>query len=77
MIKSKYISKLKIIINKEKDKNPTYFTFSIFFAKYKREKIKIRHVPLYYDKNQIPSLTSTKLVLFEEVHVNEGRWDLS
>ena len=31
----------------------------------------IRHVPSCYDKNQLPSLTSTQLVLFEEVHVRQ------
>ena len=31
----------------------------------------IRHVPSCYDKYQIPSLTSTQLVFFDEVHVKQ------
>ena len=49
----------------------TYFTFSIFFAKYKREEAEIRHVPYFYDKNQLPSLASTELVFFDEVNVKQ------
>ena len=41
------------------------------FAKYKREEVEIRHVPSCYDKNHIPSLTSTQLVFFDEVHVKQ------
>ena len=33
--------------------------------------MEIRHVPSYYDIYQLPSLTSTQLVLFEEVHVKQ------
>ena len=54
-----------------KDKNSTYFTFSILFAKYKREEVEIRHVPHCYDKNQLPSLTSTQIVFFDGVHVKQ------
>ena len=54
-----------------KDKNSTYFTFSILFAKYKREEVEIRHVPSCYDKSQLPSLTSNQLVFFDEVHVKQ------
>ena len=46
----------------------THFTFSILFAKYQREEMEIRHVPSCYDKNQLPSLTSTQLVFVDEVH---------
>ena len=49
----------------------TYFTFSILFAKYKREEVEIRHVPSCYDKTQLPSLTSTQLVFFDEVRVKQ------
>ena len=31
--------------------------------------MEIRHVPSCYNKNQLPSLTSTQLVFFDEVHV--------
>ena len=31
----------------------------------------IRHVPSCYEKNQLPSLTSTQLVFFDKVHVNQ------
>ena len=53
---AKYINK---IIGRNKENNSTYFTFSILFDKYKREEVEIRHVPSCYDKNQIPSLTTT------------------
>ena len=55
----------------DKDKSSTYFTFSILFSKYKREEVEIRHVPSYYDTFQLPSLTSTQLVFFDEVHVKQ------
>ena len=54
-----------------KDKNSTYFTFSIFFAKYKWEQVEIRHVPSCYDKKQLPSLTYTQLLFFDKVHVKQ------
>ena len=41
------------------------------FAKYKREEAEIRHVPFCYKKNKLPSLTSTQLVLYDEVHVKQ------
>ena len=33
--------------------------------------MEIRHVPYYYEKNQLPSLASTQLVFFDEVHVKQ------
>ena len=33
--------------------------------------MEIRHVPYCYDKNQLPSLTSTQLILFDEVCVKK------
>ena len=56
---------------RNKDNNLTYFTFSIFFAKYKMEEVGIRHVPSYYDKSHISSLTSTRIVLFDRFHVKQ------
>ena len=56
---------------RNKDNNSTYFTFSILFSEYKREEVEIRHVPLCYDKYQIPSLRYTQLVFFDEVHVKQ------
>ena len=41
------------------------------FAEYKREEVEIRHVPSCYDKTQLPSLNSTQLVFFDEVHVKQ------
>ena len=41
------------------------------FDKYKMEEVEIRHVPSCYDKTQLPSLTSTQLVFFDEVHVKQ------
>ena len=35
------------------------------------EDTEIRHVPSCYDKNQLPSWTSTQLVLFYKVHVKQ------
>ena len=56
---------------RNKDIHSTYFTFYILFAKYKREEVEIRHEPSCYDKTQLPSLTSTQLVFFDEVHVKQ------
>ena len=33
--------------------------------------MEIRHAPSCYDKTQLPSLTSTQLVFFDEVHVKQ------
>ena len=33
--------------------------------------MEIRHVPSCYDKTQLPSLTSTQFVFFDEVHVKQ------
>ena len=41
----------KNILDRNKDNNSTYFTFSILFTKYKREEVEIRHVPYCYNKN--------------------------
>ena len=56
---------------RNKDNNSNYFAFSILLAKYKREDVEIRHVLSCYDKPQRPSLTSTQLVFFDEVHVKQ------
>ena len=37
----------------------------------KGEEVEIMHVISCYDKSQLPSLTSTQLVLFDEVHVKQ------
>ena len=47
------------------------FTFSVLFAFYKREEVKIRHEPSWYDKEQLPSLTSTQIFFFDEIHVQQ------
>ena len=49
----------------------TNFTFSILFVIYKREEVEIRHESSWYDKEQLPSMTSTQLVFFNEVHVQQ------
>ena len=59
------------MLYRNKDNNSNFFTFSILFAKYKREEVEIRHVPSCYSKNQLPSLTSTQLVFFDKVHVKQ------
>ena len=33
--------------------------------------MEIRHAPYWYDKEQLPSLTSTQLVLFGGVHIQQ------
>ena len=33
--------------------------------------MEIRHVPTCYEKNQLPSLTSTQLVFFDKVHAKQ------
>ena len=58
-------------MDRNKDNNSTHFTFSIFFANNEREEMEIRHVPSCYEKNQFPSLTSTQLVFFDEVHIKK------
>ena len=57
--------------DENKDNNSTHFTFSVFFVIYKRAEVEIRHEPSWYDKEQFPSLTSTKLFFFDEVHIQQ------
>ena len=59
------------MLYRNKDNKSIYLTFSILFAKYKREEVEISHVPSCYDKYQIPSLTSTQLVFFDKVHAKQ------
>ena len=33
--------------------------------------MEIRHEPSWYDKEQLPSLTSTQIVFFDEIHVQQ------
>ena len=49
----------------------THFTLSILFVVYKREEVELRHETSWYDKEKLPSLTSTQLVFFDEVHVQQ------
>ena len=35
------------------------------------EEVEIRHEPSWYDKEQLPSLTSTQLVFFDEFHIQQ------
>ena len=35
--------------------------------------MEIRHVPFCYEKKQLPSLTSTQLVLFDKVNIKQVR----
>ena len=49
----------------------TNFTFYILFVIYKRGEVEIRHEPSWYYKEQLPSMKSTQLVLFNEVHVQQ------
>ena len=54
-----------------KDNNLTYFTFTIFFVIYKRQWVEIRHESSWYDKEKLPSLTSTQIDFFDEVHIQQ------
>ena len=48
-----------------------HFTFFVLLVYYKREEVKIRHEPSWYDKEELPSLTSTQLVFFDEIHIEQ------
>ena len=56
-----------------KDNNSTYFTFYILFVNYKRGKVETSHLLSWYDKEQLPYMTSTQPVLFDEVHIQQVR----
>ena len=49
----------------------TRFNLSVLFVYYKREEVEIRHEPSWYDKEQLPPLTSTQLVFFNDIHVQQ------
>ena len=49
----------------------THLTFSVSFVYYKREEAEIRHEPSWYNKEQLTSLTSTQIVFFDEIHVQQ------
>ena len=66
--KSKWEIKCKDV---NKDNNLTNFTFSIFFVIYKREEAEISNEPSWYDKEQLPSMTSTHIFSFNEVHFQQ------
>ena len=54
-----------------KDNNSTHFTFSVLFVDHKRGEVEMSHVPYWYDKEQLPSLTSTQHFFFDEFHIQE------
>ena len=54
-----------------KENSLTHFTFSVLFVYYKREEVEIRHEPSWYKKEQLPYLTSTQVVFFDEIHVQQ------
>ena len=54
-----------------KDNNLNHLNLFILFVIYKRQEVEIRHEQSWYDKEQLPSLTSTQLVLFDEVHIQQ------
>ena len=41
------------------------------FVIYKREEAEIRHKPYWYNKEQLPSMKSTQLAFFYEVHIQQ------
>ena len=59
---------IKNVIN---DNSLNNFTFSILFVIYKRDEVKISHEPSWYDKEQLPFLTYTQIVFFNEVHIQQ------
>ena len=54
-----------------KDNSLSHITFSVLFVYYKREEVEIRHEPYWYDKEEPPSLTSTQIVFFDEIHIQQ------
>ena len=54
-----------------KDNSLTHFTFSVLFVYYKSEEVEIRHEPYWYDKEELPYLTSTQLVFFDKIHIQQ------
>ena len=54
-----------------KDNSLTNFALSVLFVYYKREEVEIRHEPSRYDKEQLPSLTSTQVFFFDEIHIQQ------
>ena len=54
-----------------KDNSLSHFTFSVLFVYYKREEVEIRHEPSWYDKEELPSLTSTQLVFFDDIQIQQ------
>ena len=65
--------KCKEMIYWNKNNNSTRFIFSVVFSNCKRGDVEISPVSSCYDKNQLLSLTSTQLVLFDEVHTKQFR----
>ena len=57
-IKGKYKKKLREL---KKDNSLTHFNFSVLFVLYNREEVEIRHEESLYNKEKIPSLTSTQI----------------
>ena len=53
-------------------KTKNHFTYPILFGLHEREEIEIIHVLYYYDKDQLPYLVSTKLVFFDEIHIQKS-----
>ena len=53
------------------DNSLTHFTLSVLLVFYKREEVEIRHEPYWYNNEQLPSLTSTQLVFFDEFHFQQ------
>ena len=62
---------LKKLNEVNEDNSLTHFKLSVLFAYYKRDEVEIRHEPSWYDKEQLPSLTSTQLVFFDEIHTQK------
>ena len=54
-----------------KDNSLTHFTFYLLLVIYKSEEVEITHEPSWYDKEQLPSLTPTQPVFFDEVHIKQ------
>ena len=49
----------------------TNFTLSVLLVICKRDEVEIRTEPYWYYKEQLPSMTSTQILFFDEVHISQ------
>ena len=61
----------KFIVWLKSVKTRTHLTFFIVFGLHKSDELEVGHVLSYYNKNQLPSLASTQLIFFYEIHIQQ------